>query len=102
MTDAIIIGAGHNGLAAAAALAAKGWKVKVFEQADKPGGAVKTREATLPGFRHDMGALNLSLFAGSGFHAKHGAELARYGLEFVPVRDCFATAFPDGRWLGVS
>jgi len=102
MTDAIIIGAGHNGLAAAATLAVKGWKVKVFERADMPGGAVKTREATLPGFRHDMGALNLSLFAGSGFHAKHGAELARHGLEFVPVSDCFATAFPDGRWLGVS
>ncbi len=102
MTDAVIIGAGHNGLACAAALAAKGWKVAVYERAPAPGGAVKTREATLPGFRHDMGAMNLSLFAGSPFNARFGSELARHGLDFVPVSDCFATAFPDERWLGVS
>ncbi|SPJ25441.1 phytoene desaturase family protein [Palleronia abyssalis] len=102
MADAVVIGAGHNGLAAAAALAAKGWSVEVFEQADMPGGAVKTREATLPGFRHDMGAMNLSLFAGSAFAGEHGAALARHGMAFAPATDCFATAFPDGRWLGVS
>ncbi|SLN63258.1 All-trans-zeta-carotene desaturase [Roseivivax jejudonensis] len=102
MADAVVIGAGHNGLAAAAALAAKGWSVEVFEQADVPGGAVKTREVTLPGFRHDTGAMNLSLFAGSPFAQAHGAALARHGMDFAPAADCFATAFPDGRWLGVS
>ena len=102
MTDAVVIGAGHNGLVAAAILAMKGWNVTVFEQADRPGGAVKTRELTLPGFRHDIAAMNLSLFAGSGFHQEHAARLAEHGLEFVPVSDCFSTAFPDGRWLGVS
>ena len=40
--DAIVIGAGVNGLAAAVHLAAKGWKVAVFERAPTPGGAVKT------------------------------------------------------------
>ena len=100
--DAILIGAGHNALAAALHLAAKGWRVAVLEQAGSPGGAVKTGAYTLPGFRHDWGAMNLSLFAGSPFHRLYGGELARHGLEFVPVADPFATAFPDGRWLGVS
>ncbi len=102
MKDAVIIGAGHNGLATAAALAVRGWSVDVLEQADTPGGAVKTKEVTLPGFRHDLGAMNLSLFAGSAFAAEHGAALAAHGMAFAPAADCFATAFPDGRWLGVS
>ncbi|HUG60787.1 MAG TPA: FAD-dependent oxidoreductase, partial [Methylomirabilota bacterium] len=52
--DAVVIGAGHNGLAAAVHLAKRGWSVIVVEGADEPGGAVKTRELTLPGFRHDV------------------------------------------------
>ncbi len=102
VVDAVVVGAGHNGLAAAVHLASKGWSVVVVEAKDEPGGAVKTRELTLPGFRHDVAAMNLSMFAGSGFHAAHGKDLATHGLEFVPAADCFATAFPDGRWLGVS
>lgn len=100
--DAIVVGAGHNGLAAAAHLAAKGWKVGVFEQAKRPGGAVKTAELTLPGFRHDLYAMNLSLFAGSAFVAAHRDGLLRHGLAFVPAVNSFASAFPDGTWLGVS
>lgn len=65
--DAVIIGAGVNSLAAAVHLASRGWSVGVFEQADAPGGAVKTAELTLPGFRHDRYAQNLNLFAGSPF-----------------------------------
>ena len=94
--DAIVIGAGHNGLASAIHLAAKGWKVGVFERNAIAGGAVQTREATLPGFRHDLFAMNLSLFAGSPFVAAYGAALARHGLAFAPASDTFATAFPDG------
>ena len=74
--DAVFIGAGHNSLAAALHLAAKGWRVAVFEQAQSAGGAVKTGDYTLPGFRHDWAAMNLSLFAGSPFHKQYGAELA--------------------------
>lgn len=102
MYDAVIIGAGHNALACAAHLTKRGWKTALFEQAERPGGAVKTLELTLPGFRHDWAAMNLSLFAGSAFHKDHAAELAAAGLEFVPVKNCFASVFPDGRWLGVS
>ncbi|MGA0543161.1 phytoene desaturase family protein [Neotabrizicola sp. VNH66] len=100
--DAVLIGAGHNALACALHLAAKGWKVGVFERAATPGGAVKTGEYTLPGFRHDWAAMNLSLFAGSGFFKAYGAELTAQGCAFVPVSRPFASAFPDGSWLGVE
>ncbi|SDR41553.1 Phytoene dehydrogenase-related protein [Rhizobiales bacterium GAS113] len=100
--DAIVIGAGHNGLAAAVHLASKGWKVAVVERAAEAGGAVKTREVTLPGYRHDLFAMNLSLFAGSPFFAAHKDKLFAHGLGIVGAEDCFASAFPDGSWLGVS
>ncbi|MBS3981130.1 MAG: NAD(P)/FAD-dependent oxidoreductase [Rhodobacteraceae bacterium] len=100
--DAVLIGAGHNTLAAALHLAAKGWRVGVFEQAPAAGGAVKTGEYTLAGFRHDWAAMNLSLFAGSPFFKAYGAELARHGCEFVPVDRPFSSSFPDGTWAGVS
>ncbi|BBE74657.1 phytoene desaturase family protein [Oharaeibacter diazotrophicus] len=100
--DAIVVGAGHNGLAAAVHLATRDWKVAVVERADEPGGAVKTRELTLPGFRHDVAAMNLSMFAGSGFLAEHRDLLSAHGLGFVPAADCFASVFRDGTHLGVS
>ncbi len=79
MYDAIVIGAGHNGLAAAVHLAAKGRQVAVVEQAREAGGAVKTREVTLPGFRHDLFAMNLSMFAGSPFFAAYKDRLFANG-----------------------
>ena len=100
--DAVFIGAGHNALAGAAHLTRRGWKVGLFEAADRPGGAVKTLELTEPGFRHDLAAMNLSLFAGSAFNRVYGTDLAKHGLEFSPVQDCFASVFPGGRWVGVS
>jgi phytoene dehydrogenase-like protein len=100
--DAVVIGAGINGLAAAVHLSAKGWKVAVLERAAVAGGAVKTAEVTLPGFRHDLYAMNLSLFAGSPFFAAHKERLIEAGVEFVPAARSFATAFPDGTWLGVE
>jgi phytoene dehydrogenase-like protein len=100
--DAVIVGAGHNGLAAAIHLAKHGWKVGVFEAKTQAGGAVKTRELTLPGFRHDVAAMNLSMFAGSPFLREHGEGLGRHGLAFAPAQHCFASVFPDGTWFGVS
>ena len=100
--DAVIVGAGHNGLAAAIHLASRGWSVGVFEQSDVAGGAVRTAEVTLPGFRHDLYAMNLSLFASSPFHAEHGEGLRAHGLAFVPAEHCFASPMRDGRWFGVS
>ncbi|MGV8952847.1 MAG: phytoene desaturase family protein [Cypionkella sp.] len=100
--DAVFVGAGHNTLACALHLATKGWRVGLFEQAAVVGGAVKTGEFTLPGYRHDWAAMNLSLFAGSAFFKAHSAELSQHGAEFVPVTNPFASVFPDGSWCGVS
>ena len=91
-----------NTLAAALHLASRGWKVAVFEGAASAGGAVKTGAYTLPGFRHDWAAMNLSLFAGSRFFKDHGPELTRHGCAFVPVSHPFASSFADGTSLGVS
>ncbi|MFT4280607.1 phytoene desaturase family protein [Microbacterium sp.] len=100
--DALIIGAGNNGLAAGVHLATKGWKVAVVESRDVSGGAVKSAELTLPGYRHDLYAMGLGQFAGSAFHADYGIDLAAHGLEFAQTTHSYASVFPDGTRIGVS
>lgn len=100
--DVVIVGSGINGLSAAALLAKKGRRVVVLESADTPGGAVRTEEITLPGFRHDLFAMNLGLFAGGPVNAALGADLARHGFELVPSARPFCSIFPDGTMLGVE
>jgi len=97
-----VIGAGVNGLASAIHLATKGWSVCVIEAAETAGGAVRTAEITLPGFRHDIAAMNLSMFAGSPFFRRYGEDLFREGLELIAVDRPFASVFRDGTHLGVS
>ena len=46
--------------------------------------------------------MNLGLFAGSPFFAAYKDRLIAHGVEFVGAERCFATAFPDGSWLGVE
>ncbi|QBI20399.1 NAD(P)/FAD-dependent oxidoreductase [Egibacter rhizosphaerae] len=100
--DAVVIGAGHNGLASAIVLARAGWDVVVCERNESPGGAIRTEEVTLPGYRHDLFAANLNLFMGSAFFAEFGDDLARHGFSVVTAQRAYGSVFPDGRFLGVE
>ncbi len=101
MSKIVVIGSGINGLSAAALLAKKGKSVIVLESASEFGGAVRTEEVTLPGFKHDLFATNLSLFAGGGVMAALKDDLIRNGLEFVPSAKPYCSVFPDGKSIGI-
>ena len=79
--DAIVVGAGPNGLAAAITLAGQGRSVAVLEAAPTIGGGCRTEELTLPGFRHDVCSAIHPLAVGSPFLA--GLPLAELGVELV-------------------
>jgi phytoene dehydrogenase-like protein len=82
--DAIVVGAGPNGLSAAITLAAAGRSTLLLEASDRPGGAVRTEELTLPGFHHDVfSAVHPTAAASPVFAA---LPLARHGLEWVHPR----------------
>lgn len=65
--DAVVVGSGPNGLAAAVTLAAAGLGVRVYETASEPGGGCRTSASTLPGFRHDLCSAVHPLAAASPF-----------------------------------
>jgi phytoene dehydrogenase-like protein len=77
--DAVVIGAGPNGLVAANVLADAGWDVLVLEAQAEPGGAVRTAEITAPGFRNDVFSAYYPL-------ANPPAPLARLDLESHGLR----------------
>jgi phytoene dehydrogenase-like protein len=94
--DAICVGAGVNGLVCAAALARAGWRVCVLERGDAPGGAIRTAELTVPGYRHDVFSGWHPLFTGSAAYAGLGADLTARGLRYLNTEHPTATLFPDG------
>lgn len=79
--DAIVVGAGPNGLAAAIEIARNGLSVLVLEANDTAGGGVRSAELTLPGFVHDVGSAIHPLAAASPFF--HSLRLEEHGLEWV-------------------
>ncbi len=96
MHDAVFIGSGHNNLVAAIILAKAGWKVIVLEQADDVGGAIRTAELTLPGFRHDFMSNTHVLFRASPFYQDWQSRLEDHGLAYVAPAVPVASLFPDG------
>lgn len=99
--DVVIIGAGHNGLAAALVLAKAGLKVVVVESRSVAGGAAKSGEITVPGFVHDYYASNVGLFLGSALYREFSSELTAAGFQVDVARQPYASVFPDGRALPV-
>lgn len=79
--DAIVIGSGPNGLAAAITLIREGFSVKVIEAADTVGGGTRTKELTLPGFKHDICSAIHPMAKTSPF--LRSLPLEEYGLEWV-------------------
>jgi phytoene dehydrogenase-like protein len=93
--DAVVVGAGPNGLAAAITCAEAGRSVLVLEASDTIGGGTKTAELTLPGFHHDVCSATHPFAAVSPFFAQAGLE--RHGLELVHPEVCLAHPLDGGR-----
>ncbi|MEV4939319.1 phytoene desaturase family protein [Streptomyces zaomyceticus] len=94
MLDAVVVGAGPNGLTAAVELARRGFSVAVFEARPTVGGGARTEELTLPGFRHDPCSAVHPLGAGSPVFRT--MPLQRYGLEWLHPELPMAHPWDDG------
>jgi phytoene dehydrogenase-like protein len=92
--DAIIVGAGPNGLAAAITLAQAGCRVLVLEAKATVGGGLRTGELTLPGFHHDICSAIHPLGLGSPFF--RNLPLADFGLSWIQPTIPVAHPLDDG------
>jgi phytoene dehydrogenase-like protein len=93
--DAIVVGSGPNGLAAAVTLAQAGLRVHVYEGAKTPGGGARTEELTLPGFQHDVCSAVHPLALASPFFRRFG--LASRGVRLLEPEVQFAHPLDGGR-----
>ena len=92
--DAVVVGAGPNGLAAAIRLAQHGCRVTVFEAEPQAGGGARSGELTLPGFVHDLCSAVYPLGVASPFFRT--LPLASHGLEWIEPPAMVAHPFDDG------
>ena len=93
--DAVVIGAGPNGLVAANALADAGWDVVLLEANPEVGGAVRSAEVTAPGFCNDLFSAFYPLAAASPII--QGLDLGDHGLVWRHAPTVLSHAFDDGR-----
>jgi phytoene dehydrogenase-like protein len=93
--DAVVVGAGPNGLVAAVTLALEGWRVLVLEAQDRPGGGTRSQELTRPGFVHDVcSAIHPLALSSKAFR---NLPLEAHGLEWVHPDLPFAHPLDGGR-----
>src|ERR1700744_4647948 len=92
--DAVIVGSGPNGLAAAILLQQNGLSVLLIEGKDTIGGGMRSAELTLPGFTHDICSAIHPLAVGSPFFTT--LPLEQYGLEYIYPEIDAAHPFDDG------
>lgn len=92
--DAVIIGSGPNGLAAAIYLAQSGLSVLIVEARDRIGGGTRSAELTLPGFTHDVCSAIHPLTVASPFFKT--LPLEKYGLKFINPPASLAHPLDDG------
>lgn len=98
--DVLVMGAGHNGLVAAAYLAKAGKKVLVLERNPYYGGGVLTRELTAPGFKHDVHSSSHIMLLGNPMMVNDELGLlSKFGLKYKYQELPHATLFPDGSHL---
>ena len=100
MVDAVVIGAGPNGLVAANVLADHGWSVVVLEEQPEPGGAVRSGETLLPGFVTDLFSGFYPLAAVSPIMA--GLHLEQHGLRWCHAPLVLADPGEDGSCAVIS
>ncbi len=82
-TDAVVVGAGINGMVAAAELAMAGWSVRLLDRNPAIGGFIATEERTLPGYQHETFSSWHPLFVSGPAHAALGEHLGARGLSYA-------------------
>lgn len=92
--DAIVVGSGPNGLAAAITMQREGLSVLVVEAKSSVGGGLRTAELTLPGFKHDICSAIHPMAIGSPFFSS--LQLQQFGLEYIHPEIAAAHPFDDG------
>ena len=93
--DAVVVGAGPNGLAAAIRMVQEGHSVLLLEAAEEVGGGARSAELTAPGFIHDLGSAVHPFAVGSPFLST--LPLADFGLEWVYPEIDVGHPMDDGR-----
>ncbi|MBL8056979.1 MAG: NAD(P)/FAD-dependent oxidoreductase, partial [Anaerolineales bacterium] len=100
MLDALVVGSGPNGLAAAITLARAGWSVRVLEGRPTIGGGTRSAELTRPGFLHDVCSAVQPLSLASPF--LRALPWAEHGLDFIQPDLPLAHPLDDGTAVALA